>query len=228
MKNSKDLMLFLQKSLHFVCITHYNVVTMEKLDTIIASNLIYLRKKAKLTQLEFGEKFNYSDKTVSKWELGTVIPSVDVLKNIADFYGVSVDYILTEHHNQKEFDSEISKVVNSREKIIFMALAVTVAWCIAAVVFAFFIISKRLPDTGWISFIWAVPASFLILAYFSRRFFKDSSWSLIFMSVFVWTILTATYLHLGFIPRTWSYWFLFIIGVPVQALLVLLMLKKKN
>ena len=57
---------------------------MEKLETIIASNLIYLRKQAKMTQLEFGEKFNYSDKTVSKWELGTVVPSVETLKEILD------------------------------------------------------------------------------------------------------------------------------------------------
>lgn len=200
---------------------------MEKLENVIASNLVYLRKRANLTQLEFGEKFNYSDKTVSKWELGVVIPSVDVLKQIADFYNVSVDYILTEHQSQKEFDSEISKVINARDKIIFMALAVTVAWCVAAVVYAFGFMSESI-EKSWIAFIWAVPASFLILAYFSKRFFKGSILSLMFMSIFVWTILTATYLHLGLIQLRWDYWFLFVVGIPVQALLLLLMLKKKN
>lgn len=200
---------------------------MEKLESIIASNLIYLRKKANLTQLEFGEKFSYSDKTVSKWELGTVIPSVDVLKQIADFYNVSVDYILTEHQTQKEFDSEISRVVNPKDKIIFMALAVTVVWCIAAVVYAFGAMIQSI-DKSWISFVWATPASFLVLAYFTGRFFKTSSMSLVFLSIFVWTILTAVYLHLGLIDTNWNSWFLFIVGVPVQALLVLLMLKKKN
>ena len=193
---------------------------MEKLENIIAANLIYLRKKANLTQLEFGEKFNYSDKTVSKWELGTVVPSVDVLKQIADFYNVSVDYILTQHQSQKEFDSEISRVVNPRDKIIFMALAVTVVWCIAAVIYAFGFVSNSI-TRSWIAFIWAVPCSFIVLAYFSRRFFKGSLLSLIFMSVFVWTILTATYLHLGLIQLNWEYWFLFIVGAPLQlAILV--------
>ena len=51
---------------------------MEKLGSIIGTNLTFLRKKAGLTQLEFGEKFNYSDRTVSKWELGDIIPSVEV------------------------------------------------------------------------------------------------------------------------------------------------------
>lgn len=199
---------------------------MEKLENIIASNLIYLRKKAKLTQLEFGEKFNYSDKTVSKWELGSVVPSVDVLKEIADFYNVSVDYILTEHHNQKEFDSEISKVVNANDKIIFISLAVTIAWCIAAVVYAVGYIGNQ--SNFWISFIWAIPASFLIMSYFTRRFFRTSRWSLIFMSCFIWTILAAFYLHSGVINNHFDYWFLFVVGIPIQALIILLMIRKKN
>lgn len=201
-------------------------VHMEKLETIIASNLIYLRKQAKMTQLEFGEKFNYSDKTVSKWELGTVIPSVDVLKEIADFYNVSVDYILTEHRSQKEYESEIARVVNVKDKILFIALAVTIAWCIAAVVFAFGTITKA--ENYWISFVWAVPASFLIAAYFTRRFFKGAELSLIFMSCFIWTLLASVYVHIGIFQSNWESWFLFIVGVPVQALLLLLMIRKKK
>ena len=59
---------------------------MEDLGQIISTNLIFLRKNAGLTQLEFGEKFNYTDKTVSRWENGSIIPSVEILKQIADFY----------------------------------------------------------------------------------------------------------------------------------------------
>ena len=51
---------------------------MKNLNEIIGENLTFLRKKAGFTQLELGEKFNYSDKTVSKWEQGSVLPSVDV------------------------------------------------------------------------------------------------------------------------------------------------------
>lgn len=199
---------------------------MEKLEQIIASNLIYLRKKAKLTQLEFGEKFNYSDKTVSKWELGTVIPSVDVLKSIADFYNVSVDYILTEHRSQKEFDSEISKVVNPKDKFLFIGLAVTIAWVVAAVIFAFGEINKF--TNYWIAFVWALPASFIIMAYFTRRFFRESKMHLVFFSCFVWTLLAAVYVHIGIFNSVWTYWFLFVVGVPLQALLLLLMIRKST
>ena len=103
---------------------------MEDLGQIISTNLIFLRKNAGLTQLEFGEKFNYTDKTVSRWENGSIIPSVEILKQIADFYGVSLDYLVTEHKSSKEFTSTIGKAVNPRKKIIFIALDVTVIWLI--------------------------------------------------------------------------------------------------
>lgn len=197
---------------------------MEKLEIIIANNLTYLRKHAKLTQLEFGEHFNYSDKTVSKWELGSVVPSVEILKEIADFYGVSVDYILTEHHNQSEYDSQIKKTVNPKAKIIMIALAVTIAWCIAAVIYAIGYI--RSDTRYWISFLYALPASFVTMSYLTRRYFKQSIWSLIFTSAFVWTLLVSIIVHEYILGQ--NYWFLIIVGIPIQACLLVLMLKKKE
>ena len=57
---------------------------MENLNKIIAKNISGLRKKSGLTQQQLAEKFNFSDKTISKWELGNAIPTVDVLKDMAD------------------------------------------------------------------------------------------------------------------------------------------------
>ena len=55
---------------------------------LLAKNLAYYRKASGLTQLELAEKFNYSDKSVSKWERGEGFPDVFVLKSLADFYGI--------------------------------------------------------------------------------------------------------------------------------------------
>ena len=43
---------------------------MENLKKIVSSNISRLRVLNKLTQSELGEKLNYSDKAVSKWERG--------------------------------------------------------------------------------------------------------------------------------------------------------------
>ena len=203
---------------------------MEKLDSIIATNLTYLRRRAKLTQLEFGEKFNYSDKTVSKWEMGTVIPSVETLKQIADFYGVSLDYICTQHKSSKDYESEKGKVVKPQEKMIFMALFATVIWFIAAVVYAVGYMRTSSTDVNvniwWVSFIYAVPSTFIVLSYFVARYFKGSKWSYIFFSCFVWTILASVFINLLLVGA--NYWFLFLIGIPTQAAIILLRKLRKN
>ena len=58
---------------------------MDELATIVAENLTSLRKEKHLTQQELAEKIGYSDKLVSKWELGKAIPSVDKLMQLSTF-----------------------------------------------------------------------------------------------------------------------------------------------
>ena len=54
-----------------------------------------------MTQDELGEKLNYSDKAISKWERGDGIPDAFVLKKMSELFGVTVDYILSEHTEQE-------------------------------------------------------------------------------------------------------------------------------
>ena len=72
------------------------------LKQIIAQNIVFLRKQAGMTQLDLAEKLNYSDKAVSKWERGDSVPDIAVLKDIADLFGVTVDYLLKEDHAAEE------------------------------------------------------------------------------------------------------------------------------
>lgn len=73
---------------------------MNNLKEIISKNITNLRKAEKLTQFEFASKLNYSDKAISKWERGESIPDVITIKQIADFFNVTVDYLLTQHSNE--------------------------------------------------------------------------------------------------------------------------------
>lgn len=69
---------------------------MDDLRRVLAENISELRKSNNLTQAEFAERLNYSDKAVSKWERGDSLPDVIVLKTIADMYGVGLDDMLRE------------------------------------------------------------------------------------------------------------------------------------
>ena len=67
---------------------------MEEVKDIVAKNIHELRKKNNMTQLELAEKLNYSDKTVSKWEKGENSPDITFLVEIANIFGVSLDYLV--------------------------------------------------------------------------------------------------------------------------------------
>ena len=56
----------------------------------IGKNIASYRKSHKDTQASLGEKLNYTDKAVSKWERGESIPDVYVLSCIAELYGITV------------------------------------------------------------------------------------------------------------------------------------------
>ena len=197
---------------------------MEELNKIIGSNLTFLRKKAGLTQLEFGEKFSYSDKTVSKWEQGDVVPNVEVLKSIADYYGVSVDYILQEHTTEEDFKAIVKKTPNAANKITLIALVVTIIFAICVTIYVASIYNLGTADyranRWWAVFLWATPVNFLIIAYMTKRMFHSRKWMLIYISCFVWTILLAAFFSF---LLDGVYWYLFFIGLPVQAAIILMM-----
>lgn len=58
-----------------------------------------LRKEKNFTQQELADYFHVSSKTVSKWECGKALPEIPLLKEISEFYPVSVDEILNGERN---------------------------------------------------------------------------------------------------------------------------------
>ena len=58
------------------------------------NNLKMLRKKAGYTQIAVQMKTGIEQALLSKFENGERVPPTDTLIRLADFYGVSIDYIL--------------------------------------------------------------------------------------------------------------------------------------
>ena len=75
---------------------------MKKATELIVENLIKLRKKFGFSQVELSQKINYSDKAISRWEKGEVVPSIDVLEQLAEIYGVKIGYFFEEHLDEKD------------------------------------------------------------------------------------------------------------------------------
>ena len=60
----------------------------------IRERLVQLRCSKGLTQKDVAESIYVSDKTLSKWENGTSEPSLNMLLRLAEFYGVSADFLI--------------------------------------------------------------------------------------------------------------------------------------
>ncbi len=186
---------------------------MENLNFIIGKNLQILRKKKKLTQAELGEKFNYSDKAISKWEKGESLPPIDVFYKLAKFYEISIDTIVGE---EKIKPREIEKIDMKKRYLHITLLSVLAVWLVALVLFVFLRIFTTEHILYPMCFAWAVPISIIVGMVF------DSIWNnrkLLFwlLSFLVWsTLLCLTVQLLKF-----NIWDILFFGVPIQIAIII-------
>ena len=53
-----------------------------------------LRTSHNLSQVQLAKSLNVSKQTVSNWENNNILPSIDMLIKLSDFFSVSTDYLL--------------------------------------------------------------------------------------------------------------------------------------
>lgn len=189
---------------------------MENVKIIVAKNLQDLRKAAGLTQAELAEKLNYSDKSVSKWEHAESLPDIEVLCKLADLYGVTLDFLTSEGSAEEKVAlTKKEDVKTHANKIAVSALFVTSVWLIATMIFVYMQITRDVD--AWMAYLWAVPASFVVLFFSNRRWGKPK-FAYYLSSLFIWSLLIT--LCVQFIE--YNIWAIVIIGLPIQVAIILI------
>ena len=184
-------------------------MTQDEIKKNFSSNLIRLRKTNGLTQLALAEKLNYSDKAISKWEVGSVIPDVETMTHIADFFGITVNDLIYPESNKKRF-----KKIFLENHLNITLLSIGLAWFISTIVF-FVLENATSLSRVWLTFIVTIPISFIILIVFSSIWFNKLA-TMLSVSGLAWSFLLTIFLFLN----NTSYWFLFIIGVVGQLVII--------
>lgn len=188
---------------------------MNGLKQIIATNITTLRKEKNLTQLEFANELNYSDKAISKWERAESIPDVVVLKQIADLFGVTVDYLLNEHSkNEKLIVIEDKIKSGTLNKISLSLLSASPIWIVATIIFTLISIFKGIYI--WYVFYISVPITIILFLIFNTLWGNRRN-NYIIVSCLIWSILLCIYLCL----IKYNLWQLFILGIPAQLAIIL-------
>ena len=193
-------------------------MTMEELKLVVASKLIKLRQEAGMTQAELGEKLNYSDKTVSKWERGESLPDAYVLLQIAGIYGTTVDGLLSE---QEPWQDPIQKAraLEKASQPKFSSTVVTLVaiagiWTMAVLMF---VVAWVCFDTlQWLIFATAVPVTLITLLVLNSVWNKGRH-NLIIVMLLVACMVTLIYLYL--LP--FNPWQIFLVLIPAEIVVIL-------
>ena len=186
---------------------------MDERKATIASNLIKLRLAAGMTQAELGEKLNYSDKSISKWERGDVTTDVFVLMQIADIFGVDVDYLLKPHNEIEPaiYNQPASEATSTTNMITLVT--VLGIWTVALFVFVILWICGMVVG---LVFVYAVPVSLITLLVLNSVW-NGGKKNRYIIAALVLSIIATVYLT--FLRR--NLWQLWLLAVPSLLLVFL-------
>ena len=193
---------------------------------LLAKNLAYYRKAGGLTQLELADKFNYSDKSVSKWERGEGFPDIFVLKSLADFYGITVDDFYQSEHKAVKVSQN-----KKRKQTYLKLLSIGINWIVTVLTFFLLntLLSRFAPDAPfepWLTFIYGTLTTGIILLVwefiYHNRFLR-----MIAASIIIWTAALSLFLTFLVVMKL-ALPLLFVVAIPVEILEVIWYLFRRN
>ena len=180
----------------------------------ISRNLARLRREKGVTQAELAEQFNYSDKAISRWEHGDTLPDVNVLCELCEFYGVTLNDLVAEECTLPTEGTVKRKRDSFLYRLWICIMWAAVIWLLATIVFAY---TLSVRDAGlWVVFVFAVPLSTAAVALAGRSMIRGIA-RFILASVVMWTTLASVYLYF----LQYNFWMIFLVGVPLQLILFL-------
>lgn len=186
---------------------------MDNLKAVFAGNLIYLRTQAGMTQAELAEKIHYSDKSVSKWERAEALPDLQVAQELAQTFGVTVDFLITPHD---AWEGRPVRVPYRTDVITL--LSIVGVWTVALLVFL--ILFWTLDKLLWEIFLAAAPVSFIVLLVLNSVWGKYQ-----YHPYVVSMLLLGIFLLLYYILHVYVHvhhpWFLAFLWVPAQLIVTL-------
>lgn len=188
----------------------------------VAKNITELRIINNMTQAELAEKLHYSDKTVSKWERGESTPDISVLVEIADLFGVSLDYIA----RGENIDEEV--IVKKRSEAIYNHRVITYLseGLVGFIALLAFIITSLVSSATfqWLYFVYALPIVMIIRLIFNSIWFNPRNNYLI-ISILMWSVLAA--IHVTFLYFKINIGLIYLLGIAGEIIIILWSFIKK-
>lgn len=180
----------------------------EELKANFAKNIKYLRNSKHLSQEKLGKDLGYSDKSISKWECGDVLPDVTTLNLIADYFSITLNDLM----------SNDTRVPHNRNLRHLVTAFIPLIGILSLAGLLFFLFSSFTQMTNpWLFYVLSFPCYFIVMIVLSSIFF---SYKMILLSVSLLSWSIAASIFLIFLGQ--NFWFLFVIAASLQAFYFLL------
>lgn len=198
---------------------------MTDIKTIIAKNISELRVASGMTQLTLAEKLNYSDKAVSKWEHGESLPDITVLVSIAELFGVPLDYLVKENHSPKDMPIK-KRIMHKYSRGVITLVAIVGVWLAAVLVFVLTSLLFVQETRQWLTFIFAIPVTFIVWLVLNSIWFNTKR-NFLIISLLMWSVLFCIQLTLYIFHIRVE--LIYLVGIPAQIIILLCaFIKKRN
>lgn len=176
-----------------------------------------------MTQLDLAEKLNYSDKTVSKWERAESSPDISVLVQIADLFGVSVDYLVrSESIEENVKESRRAESAYNRRAICYLSESLVMFIAIFAFIITSLITKKA--TFQWLYFVYSIPIALIVKLVFNSVWFNPRR-NYYIISGLMWSVLAA--IHITFIYFKINVSLIYLLGITGQIIIVMWSFIKK-
>lgn len=190
---------------------------MEDLKFVVSKNLVRLRQHAKLTQLELAQKLQYSDKSISKWERGEGLPDLEVLVKLSKIYGVSLNAFV-----EKDEKKVVPKKLKASSHTMISLLSAGLVFFVASIIFAVLYMIPSTKNISWMSFIYAVPLSAIVLLVLSIKW-KNLLSQAIFCSVILWGLILSVCISISYS----DIWSICVMGFILELLIIFWFILRK-
>ena len=141
------------------------------MDYIKIGKFISVERKAKnLTQSKLAEKLFVSEKTVSKWENGKGIPDTNILPQLCNIFGISINELLNgerissdNYTNKAETALLDMQVLREQKDRMLLSMEIVIGVLSIIILLLFVFVASLLPMKDWLRIVLVVSGVLIAL-----------------------------------------------------------------
>lgn len=190
---------------------------MADIKKIIAQNITELRLLNEMTQAELGDKLNYSDKTVSKWERGESTPDIEVLVSLSELFGVTLDSLVCRDGivDKTDMNQKRQRAYNHRAVMLITEASIMLAALLAFIITSLII---RRNTFQILYFVYAAPIILTVKLILNSVWFNTRR-NYYIVSALMWSALAAIYITFWYFSIDVS--MVFLLGIAGQVIIII-------